>query len=118
VPYKIVEDAVTFDVSNASDGHSYLKPLSYATVMRTCTSSALAEAVTPVPTLSRGPFWRCGAVLRSLNSLAFAVHVSSIVRAIHFVRVWFGIACSGRSRVRWSWRLCLRSDLLRKQNRG
>src|SRR5216684_6725498 len=95
-----------------------LKPLGDTAVMRTRASSALAETVTTISTLSRGSFWWPGAVLRSLNSLALAVHVGPIARAIHLIRVRFGIARGGRSGARWSWRLRLRNDLLRKQNRG
>jgi hypothetical protein len=69
------------------------EPFGDAAVVRTRTSSAGAEAVTSISTLRGGSLRRPGAVLRSRNSLPFAVHIGAIARAIHLAGVRFGTAC-------------------------
>jgi hypothetical protein len=62
-------------------------------------ASALAETVTSIATLRGSSFRRPGAVLWSLNSLPFAVHIRTIVGAIHLAWARLrGARCIWRSR--------------------
>src|ERR1700735_827199 len=85
--------------------------------MRTRPASALAETVALISTLCGGSLGRPGAVLRSLNSLPFAVHIGAITSAVHLACVRIVIGRGGRVRARLRLVLRLGNDLVRKQNR-
>src|ERR1035438_1160399 len=48
--------------------------------MRACPSPALAETVTSVATLGRGPLGRCRTALGTRDSFALAVNIRPVVR--------------------------------------
>jgi hypothetical protein len=85
--------------------------------MRTRPASALAETVASISTLCGSSLGWPGAVLRSLNSLSFAVHIGAITSAVHLACVRIVIGRGGRVRARLRLVLRLRNDLVRKQNR-
>jgi hypothetical protein len=77
---------------------NFSKPIRDAAMMRTRTTSAAAEAVAAVPTLSSCSLWLIRAIFRSRNSLALFIHVSAVA-ATSGLRLWFR-GCVGSARIR------------------